>query len=58
MSAIVLDGKALAASQEQDLAKRVLAIKQSANGRVPILATVLVTVVYSFVVWRDAPDRA
>lgn len=42
MSAIVLDGKALAAAQEQDLARRVEAVKESANGRIPILATVLV----------------
>ena len=38
----VLDGKALAAETEQQLLKRVEAIKASNNGRAPILATILV----------------
>lgn len=42
MSAVVLDGKALAAAQEEALAKRVDALKARAGGRVPILATILV----------------
>ncbi len=42
MSAVVLDGKALAAAQEEALARRVGALKGEAGGRVPILATILV----------------
>lgn len=42
MSASVLDGKALAAKSEGELAQRVEAIKVKADGRVPILATILV----------------
>lgn len=42
MSAVVLDGKALAAAQEQELARRVDVLKGQAGGRVPILATILV----------------
>ncbi len=41
MSAIVLDGKALASKIEADLAARVAAIK-ARSGRTPILATILV----------------
>ena len=39
---IVLDGKALAARTEEELRHRVEAIKVKTNGRVPILATILV----------------
>lgn len=42
MSAIVLDGKALAAQCEQELAERVRKLKADANGITPILATILV----------------
>ena len=42
MSAQVLDGKALASAQEQELAERVEALKRQSDGRVPILATILV----------------
>jgi methylenetetrahydrofolate dehydrogenase (NADP+) / methenyltetrahydrofolate cyclohydrolase len=42
MSAIVLDGKALAAAREAELARRVDALKERMAGRVPILATILV----------------
>jgi methylenetetrahydrofolate dehydrogenase (NADP+)/methenyltetrahydrofolate cyclohydrolase len=42
MSAIVLDGKALASSIEQQLADRVAVIKQKTQGITPILATILV----------------
>lgn len=42
MSALVLDGKALAAAEEHVLAARVEQIKLSSGGRVPILATILV----------------
>jgi methylenetetrahydrofolate dehydrogenase (NADP+)/methenyltetrahydrofolate cyclohydrolase len=42
MSAIVLDGKALATKVEQQLAKRVQLIKQRTHGISPILATILV----------------
>ena len=41
MSALVLDGKAIAGKTEQELAVRVQAIKQR-SGRTPILATILV----------------
>lgn len=42
MTAIVLDGKALAATQEAALADRVSAIADRTGGRLPILATLLV----------------
>jgi len=42
MAAIVLDGKTLATKVEQQLAKRVEAIKQHTGGTTPILATILV----------------
>lgn len=42
MSALVLDGKSLAAAEEQVLAARVEHIQQASGGRVPILATLLV----------------
>ncbi|WP_339338820.1 bifunctional methylenetetrahydrofolate dehydrogenase/methenyltetrahydrofolate cyclohydrolase FolD [uncultured Oceanicoccus sp.] len=42
MSALVLDGKALAAQWEQQLSERVAGLKQKSNGKTPILATILV----------------
>lgn len=42
MTALVLDGKALAAQSEADLSARVEVIKQANNGQAPILATILV----------------
>jgi methylenetetrahydrofolate dehydrogenase (NADP+)/methenyltetrahydrofolate cyclohydrolase len=42
MTALVLDGKALAAAEEHVLAARVEQIKLRSGGRVPILATILV----------------
>ena len=42
MSALVLDGRALARAEEQLLAARVAQLKRSSGGRVPILATILV----------------
>jgi len=42
MSAIVLDGKALATTCEAELAERVAGLKASARGKTPILATILV----------------
>ena len=42
MSAMVLDGKALAEKTEQELSQRVAALKASSNGQTPILATILV----------------
>ena len=42
MSALVLDGKALAAAEEQVLSVRVAQIKLGNGGRAPILATILV----------------
>jgi methylenetetrahydrofolate dehydrogenase (NADP+)/methenyltetrahydrofolate cyclohydrolase len=42
MPAIVLDGKALAKQIESDLTARVQKIKDKANGKPPILATILV----------------
>lgn len=42
MSAQVLDGKALAARTEQELAERVAALKNASGGQTPILATILV----------------
>ena len=41
-SALVLDGKALAAKTEQEISQRVEALKQNTNGQTPILATILV----------------
>ncbi len=42
MSALVLDGKALAEKTEQELSARVAALKARSNGQTPILATILV----------------
>ena len=42
MSALILDGKALAKNTEQAFAKRVEALKQKAGGQTPKLATILV----------------
>ncbi|MBN8431851.1 bifunctional methylenetetrahydrofolate dehydrogenase/methenyltetrahydrofolate cyclohydrolase FolD [Microbulbifer salipaludis] len=42
MSALVLDGKALAQKTEEELSARVAAMKQKSNGQTPILATILV----------------
>jgi len=42
MTAIILDGKALARNIEQTLAPRVNAIKEHAHGKTPVLATILV----------------
>ncbi len=42
MSALVLDGKAVAQQTETELAGRVAALKERSGGRVPILATILV----------------
>ncbi|MDO3386464.1 bifunctional methylenetetrahydrofolate dehydrogenase/methenyltetrahydrofolate cyclohydrolase FolD [Gilvimarinus sp. SDUM040013] len=42
MSALVLDGKALAAKTEQELSARVDALKAGSSGQTPILATILV----------------
>ena len=42
MSVLVLDGKALAAAEEQDLTARVARLQRRSGGRVPILATILV----------------
>ncbi|MEM0952534.1 MAG: bifunctional methylenetetrahydrofolate dehydrogenase/methenyltetrahydrofolate cyclohydrolase FolD [Pseudomonadota bacterium] len=42
MSAMVLDGKTLAANTEQELAARVAIIKERSGGETPILATILV----------------
>lgn len=42
MTARILDGKALAASWEEQLAKRVAVIKEKSAGKTPILATILV----------------
>ena len=42
MSALVLDGKALAAKSEQELSQRVELLKAATNGQAPILATILV----------------
>lgn len=42
MTALILDGKALAAAEEKKLAKRVSALAAAKRGRVPILATILV----------------
>lgn len=42
MTAQLLDGKALAAKTEQELATRVAALKAASGGQTPILATILV----------------
>ncbi|NKI17922.1 bifunctional methylenetetrahydrofolate dehydrogenase/methenyltetrahydrofolate cyclohydrolase FolD [Spongiibacter sp. KMU-166] len=42
MAAKILDGKALAASWEEQLAKRVAQLKEKSAGKTPILATILV----------------
>ena len=42
MTALILDGKTLAASWEEQLTNRVTALKSRSNGRTPILATILV----------------
>ncbi|MEM9256267.1 MAG: bifunctional methylenetetrahydrofolate dehydrogenase/methenyltetrahydrofolate cyclohydrolase FolD [Pseudomonadota bacterium] len=42
MSALVLDGKALAANTETELLARVEVLKQRSGGKTPILATILV----------------
>lgn len=42
MSALVMDGKALAQKTEQELSARVSALKAKSNGQTPILATILV----------------
>ncbi|MBZ2187998.1 bifunctional methylenetetrahydrofolate dehydrogenase/methenyltetrahydrofolate cyclohydrolase FolD [Alcanivorax sp. JB21] len=42
MSALVLDGKALAQKFEAEMRERVTALRESADGRTPILATLLV----------------
>lgn len=42
MSALILDGKALAAQSEQQLGERVEKLKTLSGGKIPILATILV----------------
>ncbi|QIL89362.1 bifunctional methylenetetrahydrofolate dehydrogenase/methenyltetrahydrofolate cyclohydrolase FolD [Microbulbifer harenosus] len=42
MSALVLDGKALAQKTEEELSSRVAALKEKSGGQTPILATILV----------------
>ena len=42
MSALVLDGKALAQKTEQELSARVATLKEKSGGQTPILATILV----------------
>lgn len=42
MTAIILDGKAVAKKTEQELSVRVAKLKQAADGATPILATILV----------------
>jgi methylenetetrahydrofolate dehydrogenase (NADP+)/methenyltetrahydrofolate cyclohydrolase len=42
MSALILDGKALAAQWEQQLSERVGALREKSGGKTPILATILV----------------
>lgn len=42
MSALVLDGKALAAQWEQQLSQRIAHLKEQSGGQTPILATLLV----------------
>ena len=42
MSALVLDGKSLAAQTEAELSNRVARLKEQCNGQAPLLATILV----------------
>lgn len=42
MTALILDGKALAQKTEEELSQRVAALKAKSNGQTPILATILV----------------
>ena len=42
MTALILDGKAVAKKTEEELSVRVAKLKQAANGATPILATILV----------------
>jgi methylenetetrahydrofolate dehydrogenase (NADP+)/methenyltetrahydrofolate cyclohydrolase len=42
MSALILDGKALAQKTEEELSTRVAALKEKSSGQTPILATILV----------------
>lgn len=42
MSALILDGKALAQKTEEELSTRVAALKEKSGGQTPILATILV----------------
>jgi len=42
MNALVLDGRTLAKQIEEELTERVGKIKKQSNGKVPILATILV----------------
>ena len=42
MSALILDGKSIAAKTEAELSQRVAALKAANNGHAPILATILV----------------
>jgi methylenetetrahydrofolate dehydrogenase (NADP+) / methenyltetrahydrofolate cyclohydrolase len=42
MSALILDGKSLAAQTEEELLQRVEALKEKSAGKTPILATILV----------------
>lgn len=42
MTALILDGKAVAKKTEQELSVRVAKLKEAANGATPILATILV----------------
>lgn len=42
MSALVLDGKAVAQQSEAEMTARVIALQAKSNGRTPILATILV----------------
>ncbi len=42
MTALILDGKALAQKTEEELSRRVAALKEKTGGQTPILATILV----------------
>jgi len=42
MTALILDGKAVAKKTEEELSIRVAKLKEAANGATPILATILV----------------
>ena len=42
MTALILDGKAVAKKTEEELSVRVAKLKEAANGATPILATILV----------------